>query len=211
MDPAMLAMIMQGGQGLQGGLGQFFGGLFGNSGAPYGDAMKQFQNYFGQAQGYQQPFWEAGKNAIPQFQEWLGGMKDPSGFINKQMGNYQESPFAKYQQQQGVRAAQNMGSRGDMASGGIGSTPLMQFAQQNAQNISSQDMNQWLQNVIGVNTQYGQGLNNLMSGGQNAANSMSGISQLLGQLMGQGAYGQRAGENQDRSNIMGGLLKLLMG
>jgi hypothetical protein len=207
MDPAMLTMLMQAGQGMQGGIGKLFGGLFGNSGAPYEDAMKQFQNYFGQAQGYQKPFWEAGKNAIPDYQEWLQGQKDPSGFINKQMGNYQESPYAKFQQQQGIRAANNMGS----ASGLTGSTPLMQFAQQNAQDISSKDMNSWLQNVLGINTQYGQGLNNLMTGGQNSANSMSQLQAMLGQLMGQGAFGKRAGENQDRNDVIGGLLKLFMG
>jgi len=207
MDPAMLAMLMQGGQGLQGGLGQFFGGLFGNSGAPYGDAMKQFENYFGKAKDTQNPFYQAGVGALPQYQNWLSGMKNPSGFINNLMGGYQESPFAKFQQQQGIRAAQNMGS----ASGLTGSTPLTQFAQQNAQNISSQDMNQWLQNVLGVNTQYGSGLNNLISGGQGAANNISSLLSQLGVLMGQGAYGQRAGENQDRSNMIGGLLKLFMG
>lgn len=203
MDPTLL---MQFGNQAQGGLGQLFGGLFGNSGAPYGDAMKQFENYFGQARNAQNPFYQAGVGAIPQYQDWLGKMKDPTSFINTIMGNYQESPFAKFQQQQGIRAAQNFGS----ASGLTGSTPLMMQAQQNAQNISSQDMNQWLQNVLGVNTQYGQGVGNLMSGGQGAANNISNLLSQLGVLMGQGAYGQRAGQNQDTSNIIGGLLKLFI-
>lgn len=202
MDPALMQMLSQG----QGGVGQLLGGLFGNSGAPYGDAMKQFEKYFGRAGQYQNPFYNAGTGAIPQYQEWLQGMKNPSGFINNLMGGYQESPFAKFQQQQGVRAAQNIGS----ASGLTGSTPLTQFAQQNAQNISSQDMDQWLQHVLGINSQYGQGLGNLMSGGQGAANNLSNLMSQLGVLMGQGAYGQRTGENQDRSNIIGGLLKLFM-
>ena len=116
MDPRLLQMGSQ----AQGGLGQLFGGLFGNSGAPFSDAMKQFQNYYGQAQGYQNPFYQAGTGAIPQYQEWLQGMQNPSGFINNLMSKYQESPFAKFQQQQGVRTAQNMGS----ASGLTGSTPL---------------------------------------------------------------------------------------
>ena len=72
-------------------------------------------------------------------------------------------------------------------------------------------MNQWLQNVLGVNTQYGQGQQNLISGGQGAANNISNLLAQLGISMGQGAYGQRAGENQDRSNIIGGLLKLFTG
>lgn len=204
MDPRML---MEMGNQAQSGVGQLFGGLFGNSGAPYKDAMNKFENYFGRARNYQNPFYEAGVGAVPQYQEWLEGQKDPSGFINKIMSGYQESPFAKFQQQQATRSAGNMGS----ATGLTGSTPLTQFAEQNARDISSQDMNTWLQNVLGVNTQYGAGQQSLISGGQGAANSMSNLMSMLGVLMGQGAYGQRAGENQDRSNTIGGILKLIMG
>jgi hypothetical protein len=201
MPPEFLGQL---GQNFQGGLGQFLGGLFGGSDKPYKDAMDQFQKYFKQAQGFQNPFWMAGVGALPQMQQYLAGMKDPSGFINKQMGKYKESPYAKYEQEQGLRAAQNMGS----ASGLTGSTPLTQFAQQQAQDISSQDMNTWLQNVLGVNTQYGQGLQGLIGGGQQAANSISDLLSKLGQLMGQGAYGAGAGKQQDTSNLIGGLVKM---
>jgi len=103
-----------------------------------------------------------------------------------------------------MRAAQNMGS----ATGLTGSTPLMQQAQQNAQNISSQDMNQWLQNVLGINTQYGAGQQNLMTGGQNAANALTNMWGNMGNQMGQAAYGKKAGEDQDFWNMIGGGLQL---
>jgi len=207
MDSRMLGGGL--GAGLGGGIGSglagLFGGLFGDSGSPYEDAMKQYEKWANQAAGYQNPFFNAGKGAIPRFNQYLNRMKDPSQFINNLMGGYQESPFAKFQQQQGMRAAENLGS----ASGLTGSTPLQMQAQQNAQNISSQDMNQWLQNVLGVNTQYGQGLGGLMQGGQNAANAMTNLYGNLGQQMGEAAYGRRAGQLQDRSNIFGGLFSLL--
>lgn len=187
-----------------GGLGQFLGGMFGNSGAPYEDAMKQYQRYANQAAQYQNPFFEAGKGAIPQFQDWLGGMKDPSGFINKLMGGYQESPYAHNMQQDAMRAAQNMGS----ASGLTGSTPLMQFAGQQAGNIASGDMNQWLGRVLGINSQYGQGLGSMMGMGQGAANALSGIYSNLGNQMAEGAYGRRAGQQSDMWNMIGGGLGL---
>jgi len=75
-----------------GGLGSFLGGLFGDSGAPYDEAMQQYQKYGKMAEGVQNPFLQAGTGAIGDFQKWLGGMQDPSGFINKLMGQYQESP-----------------------------------------------------------------------------------------------------------------------
>lgn len=182
--------------------GQLASGLTGNSGSPYEEAMKQYQQYAGKAEGTQNPFLEYGKAGMPLFQNWLQGMQNPSGFINNQMNNYQESPYAQFQQQQGLRAAQNMGS----ASGLTGSTPLMMQAQQNAQNISSQDMNQWLQNVLGINSQYGAGLNNQIQTGQGAANQLTGLYGDMGRQMGEAAYGQAAGQNQDKSNIWGGLL-----
>jgi hypothetical protein len=187
--------------GLFEGLGGILGGLFGNSGAPYDKAMQQYQQSLNHAQGLQQPYLNAGQGAIGNYQNWLQGQQDPTKFINNLMGGYQESPYAKYLQQQSMNAGQNAAS----ASGLIGSTPLMQQLQQNSTNIASQDQNQWLQNVLGINTQYGQGQQNLMSGGQNAANSLMGIIGQMGQNMGEAAYGRQAGKNQDLWNLIGGI------
>jgi hypothetical protein len=186
-------------------LGTFLGGLFGDSGAPYEDAMKQYREWANKAQNVQNPFLNAGTGAIGKYQDWLGGMQDPSGFINKMMGQYQESPWAKYMQQQSMRAGTNAAS----ASGLSGSTPFAQQMQQNASNISSQDMNQWLQNVLGINTMYGQGQQNLMTGGQNAANALTGMYGNMGRQMGEAAYGKRAGQDQDFWNTIGGGLGML--
>lgn len=192
------------GQNLMGGLGALFGGMMGNSGEPYQDAMDQYQKYFGQAAKFQNPFMKAGTDAIPGFQNWLGTMKDPSGFINNLMSNYKQSPWAKYQLQNATRAATNVGS----ASGLTGSTPMMQQAQQNAANISSGDMNNWLGNVLGVNSQYGQGEQSLINTGANSANALTNLYGNFGQNMGEAAYGKAAGENQDESNMWGGLFQL---
>jgi len=197
MDPMQQGQMMSG-------LGGLLGGLFGDSGAPYEDAMKQYREWAGKAENVQNPFLNAGTGAIGKYQDWLKGMQDPSKFINNMMGQYQESPWAKYQQQQAVRAGQNAAS----ASGLTGSTPFAQQLQQNASNISSQDMNQWLQNVLGINTQYGQGQNNLMGYGANAANALTKMYGDMGQQMGEAAYGQKAGENSDFMNMLGGGIQL---
>lgn len=187
--------------GMGQGIGSILSGLFGNSGKPYKDYSKELQRYYEQAQGYQNPFWQAGSGAIPQFQQWLQSQQDPSGFINKLMGQYQESPFAKFQQQQGIRAGQNAGS----ASGLTGSTPLTQFMQENAQNISSQDMQNWLGNVLGINTQYGAGLGGMMGMGQNAANSLSALAGGFGGNLAESRMRRSAMEQRDRNNLWGGL------
>lgn len=190
-----------------GGVTNFLSGLFGNSDQPFEDAMDQYREWANKAQGVQNPFLQAGTGAIAPYQQWLSGMQDPSGFINNLMGKYQESPWAKYEQQQGIRSGQNAAS----ASGMIGSTPFAQQLQQNAQNISSQDMQNWLAHVLGINTQYGAGEQNLMGMGQNAANSLTNMYGDMGRQMGAGAFGSGAGQNQDRNNLWGGLFNMGLG
>jgi hypothetical protein len=188
------------GNNLGSGLAGLFGGMFGNSGGPYQDAMDQYSKYLDKGTEAQNPFYKAGTGAIGNYQDWLGGMKDPSGFINHLMGQYQQSPWANFQQQQSTRAAQNLGS----ATGLTGSTPLQMQAQQNASNISSEDMQKWLQNVLGVNTQYGAGQKGLIDTGANSANSLSNMYSDYGKNFGEQAYNKGAAGNNDFWNMIGG-------
>ncbi len=192
-------------QGVLGGLSGLLGGLFTDSSKPYDKAREQYDKYGNMVQGVQQPYLNAGNNAIPQYQEWLNGQKDPSKFINDQMNNYQESPYAQNLQRQSLRAGTNMAS----ANGLSGSTPMAQFLQQNAQDISGKDMNDWLQNVLGINTQYGQGQKGLIDTGQNSANSLTNFYNQQGQNQANAAYGQQAGKNNNTSNILGGIMSLI--
>ncbi len=186
-------------------LGGLFGGLFGDSGAPYDKAMEQYARYGQMAQGTQQPYLNAGTSAIPAYQQWLQSQQDPSKFVNNLQNQYQQSPYNLYLQQQAQRAGENAAS----ASGMLGSTPFVQQQQQNASNIASSGLNDWLQNVLGINTQYGQGQHNLMQGGQNSANSLSQLYNNLGQQMGEASYGKEAGRKHDFWNTLGGGLGLI--
>lgn len=206
MGPMGMA-FQQANQQLWGGFPGVMQGLFGHSGRPFEKAGEAYKPYYEEAKGYQNPFYQAGQGAMGHYQDWLQSQQDPSKFINNLMGQYQESPYAKYQQQQGMRAAENMGS----ASGLMGSTPLTQFAQQNAQNISSQDMNQWLQNVLGINTQYGAGQAGMMQQGQQAGDYLSQLAGNAGNTMGGVAYGQEAGKQQDQNALWAGLAKMFGG
>ncbi len=190
----------QGKEGISG----IISGLFSDSGAPYEAAQDQYQKWADKSQAVQNPFLNAGKNAIGGFQDWLKSMQDPSSFINNLMGKYNESPWAKFQQQQAMRAGTNAAS----ASGMTGSTPFAQALQQNASNISSQDLNQWLQNVLGINTQFGSGQKSLVDTGQTSANALTNMYGNTGNNMAEAAYGKKAGENQDTMNTVGGVLKL---
>src|SRR6266436_3048883 len=135
--------------GFAGGLSGFLGGLFGNSDKPY----DKYMDWIKKSQQGQQPYANAGEGALGDYQKWLEAQKDPSKFINDQMKNYQTSDYAQNLQQQAMNAGQNAAS----ASGLMGSTPMMQQMQNNAGQIQSADQNQWLQNILGINSQYGQG------------------------------------------------------
>jgi len=186
--------------------GMFGGGLFGSSSDPYKKSRKYLEQYADKAASYQNPFYDAGTAAIPQYQDWLSGMKDPASFINNLTNQYQESPYQQYEQDQAMRAAKNMGS----SSGLTGSTPLMLQAQENSANISNKYMEDWLRNVLGINTQYGMGLNNMVGMGQNSANNLSQIYSNLGnQLSGSSAASSMA-NSQNMGAMLSGLLGLAM-
>jgi hypothetical protein len=200
-------MLMSAGQSpssISGDIGSFLESIFSHPDRPYQKASGILSQYLPQAQSYLNPFAQAGQSAIPQFQQWLQSMQDPSGFINNLMGKYQESPYAKFEQQQGIRAAQNLGS----ASGLTGSTPLTQFAQQNAQNISSQDMQNWLSRVLGINTQYGQGEFGLMGQGLQAGNSLTNLMQNYMNSQAELGYGAEAASQGRTGNIIQSLANL---
>lgn len=182
-------------------------GLFGNSGRPYEKAWDAAKPYYEQAQSMQNPFYQAGVNAINPYTSWLNNMSDPSGFMNNLMANYQQSPYARYQTDAANRSAMNMAS----ASGLSGSSPLAQQMAQSSRDISSQDMNNWLSNVLGVNQMYGQGQAHLMGQGAHSADMLSQILSGMGQNAGQAAFGRAAGQNADRGALFGGLLSLFGG
>jgi len=198
---------MMGWGGVSQGLGGVLGGLFGDSGAPYKKGWDAMQPWLQQAANAQQPYYQAGQRGIGGLEDWLKGMQDPSGFINQLMGGYQESPWAKFQKEEGQRGITNAAS----ASGLIGSTPYMQEGQRYAQGISSQDMQQWLDRVLGANTQYGAGQAGLAGMGQGAANQLGNIYGTMGQGAGEAAFGRERGRQLDRAGLWGGLGNLAGG
>lgn len=176
--------------------------LFGDPSDPYKDASEQYEQYAKKAAGYQSPFYYAGKGAIPKYQNWLKSMSDPAAFINDLTGQYQTSPQEQYAQQQAMRASQNMGS----ATGLTGSTPMQMQAQENAANIANQYQQEWLKNVLGINTEYGGGLSHLMGVGQQAGNQLSDIYSGLGQNLAQMSYGGSMAQQQQANDLLGLLL-----
>lgn len=185
-------------------IGGIFQGLFGNSGSPFQKAGNAFKPYYNEAKGYQNPFMEFGKGGMQGFSDWLQSMSNPSGFINNLTNQYQQSPYNQFLQNQSQRAGTNAAAAGGLT----GSTPFAQQLQQNSANIGQQGMDQWLQNVLGINSQYGQGRFGQAGFGQHAADILSQLAMNAGNVAGGAAYGKEAGKNQDWSSLIGGIGKL---
>lgn len=202
MDPRALMGLFGGSGG--GGMESIISGLFGHSERPFEKGADYLQGFLKEAQGKYNPFYNAGVGAVGDYQKWLKGMSDPSQFINTQMNNYTQSPWAKYLTDTANRAGMNAAS----ASGLTGSTPFAQQLQQNASNIASGDMNSYLQNVMGVNNTYGSGLNNLMQGGLHSADSMANLLSLFGPDISRAMMGKFGAQNSDRNSVISGLFNL---
>jgi hypothetical protein len=172
MNPLIMQQIMQA-------IGQsaphILQGIFGNSGDPSRAAGREYANYYN-------------KNI-----DAISGEKDPSAFINKLLGDYKTSDWAKNLTTQTNNQAMNMAS----ASGLTGSTPLMNQMQQNSGRIASQDQDQWLGRVLGINKDY--------------LDRYTGLTERQGGHAADAAYGQTLGKNYDRNQLLQGIAQLLFG
>lgn len=143
-----------------------------------GGAQDDLSKYYQQGQGYMQPWQQGGADA---FNDWRGDTQrtgqmlgqygnpadyswrqinqSPMAYYNNIMSNYQESPEAKYNQEQAQRA----GNAAASASGMMGSGAYANGMQENANRISMGDRNQYYNNVMGANQAQQQSLQNFQN------------------------------------------------
>lgn len=204
MDPSTMALLANMFNQGKGGLESIIGNIFNDPRKPWAEAQRAYDPWMGKAAEAYNPFYKGGIEAMGKYQGALDKMSDPSSFINSLMGNYKESDWSKYLKDYANKAGVNAAS----ASGLVGSTPYLQQAQQNAANISSQDMNQWLQNVLGINRDYLSGEADIFGKGFGAA---SGLGNIFGQRASdeaQMAYNKERAGQQRSGGIIGGVLNL---
>lgn len=149
--------------------------------APYRKGgMEDYNNY----RNYSQQF---GKNLAPWSNagSWQYNQinQSPVDYYNQIMQGYQESPQAKYEQQQAMNGANAAAS----ASGMLGSGAYTKGVQQNAADIAARDQQRYYGNVMGAN-QMQMGYLGDYRNQQNAYNNMQ---QYLTNL-GYGATGNSA-------------------
>lgn len=138
---------------------------------------------------------------------------DPTGLIDALMGKYKESPFFQRKRDQQLSAA-----RSSAAQGGYAGTQFDQEGQMELADIlASGDMQQWLDNALGVKTRGLAGQQHLADSGLAGLEGISGrgygASSTLADYLG-AAAGQRAGlesgavmaKNQGSQGLLNALL-----
>jgi hypothetical protein len=187
--------------GFGGDIGSIFQGIFGNSGKPYDKESEAYDRYNQQGINYLNPYNQAGQRGMGSYEEMLAKMKDPQAFVNNILKGYTQSPWAATQNKYGQEAIQNAAS----ASGLIGSSPLVKAGADYANELTSKDMQQYLSNVLGVNTSALSGYSDLSHIGLGAASQMAQMMQQAAEAQAQNAYGSQAGRNYDRNSMWGGI------
>lgn len=178
--------------------------MFGGYKNPADSAMPYLNQIPGQTNQYLDPYFQAGKNALPGLQDQYSQlMNDPGGKMNKIGESFQQSPGFKFAMDQALQ-----GSGHAAAAGGMAGSP--QHEQQNMQlatQLGNQDYNSWLQNALGM---YGTGLSgeqDLTHQGQQAGQSMA---DMIAQTLAQQAQLQYTGQqnkNQNNSSMWGNIGK----
>ncbi len=149
------------------------------------DPSKSANRYLDQIPGigkqYYNPFIEGGQEANGILKDQYGKLMNPSSFIDDIMKHYNLSEGAQYQQD---KLSKGIGATA--AAGGFAGTPEHQREYgEMSHKIMSEDMQQYLQNALGV---YGKGL----SGQENFYNKGYDASSALADLLG-GSLGSQAG------------------
>jgi hypothetical protein len=130
-------------------LSNLFGG---NSNAPMDAANPYLNQIPGVGHENYDPYVNAGRDASDKTKsKYEELMNDPTGFINKLMEGYKTSEGYNFQKDQLTKELGNTA-----AAGGVAGTPMDQMNQaQGIQGLLGKDMQQFLQNALGV---FGKGL-----------------------------------------------------
>lgn len=151
------------------------------------------------------PYMQNRGDILNQYRQALAQGADPTAFLNQIMSQYRMSPEVQNQINYGTQAA----NRAAAASGMLGSSAEQQEVASRAQAMRSQDMQNFLNRVFGLRSQYLGGLGGLEQQGFGASRDVANMRDHLGdQLM--GGYGQlgaaEGAGDMAKSGALGGLL-----
>ena len=200
MDPATLAMLVSAGVNLA---GNFMGGDQDNGANAANQHLQQISKMGKETlDPYMQGGHQAQNTASNQYNKMANG---PMDFLNQIISGYKPSEGYKFREKNALNAARN-----SAAAGGFSGTHNDQMNQAELSNgLLGQDMQEWLQNVLGIQSTGLSGLENQAHRGLEGARSLA---DLLGNVGGaQAGLARSSGreQNQNQNQMMGQLSSLL--
>lgn len=173
------------------------------------DPSKAANKYMNQIPGvgheYYDPFVNQGRQAASTLGGEYSKMLDPTAFMDAIMSHYSTSKGAQYNLD---KLGKGIGA--NAAAGGIAGTPEHQREYgEMANNIMSQDMQQYLQNALGIHRQGLEGEQDFYNKGYGASGSLADL--LGGNLASQGSMAFKGAQqnNANRMALMNALAKAL--
>lgn len=164
----------------------------------YRKAQDQLQDYYGQQQGYLQPYQQQGQEAYGHLSGAMQNLLDPQALHNEWAQGYEASPYSQMQQaaatQQGLNAASSMGL--------MGSTPALQAIQAGTSQIGARDRERYLDSLMQKYLS-GAGLaQNIFGTGAQAGSQMAGNAGQMGQNMAQMKFGEQNAPGQMFNDLL---------
>ena len=180
-------------------------GIFGGGKNPADAAQPYLNQIPGVGHQYYDPYVSAGRDASSTTKsQYENLINDPQGFLDKIMQGYNPSSGFQFKKDQLQKAL-----GGSAAAGGYAGTTGDQYMQgEGVDNLLSEDMQQYLQNVLGL---YNTGLSGEEGIAGRGYNASSSLADLLGGGLNQQANLAFQGQQQQNTNknaLMNSLMKL---
>ena len=176
-------------------------------GRGYEKGQEQLDKYYGQGQGFLNPYNQQGQDQYKNMQEYLKNLMNPQGLQDQWAKGYKESDAAKSMegiaQQHGLDAASSMGL--------MGSSPALQAIQAGTSGIAAQDKQSYMDDLM-KKYMAGMGLtSNIYGTGASAAGQQSQNAMNMGNNSAQMAFGQQNAGGDLFSKLLGSGLGLFGG
>lgn len=170
-------------------------------GRPYEAAQDKFNQQYQQGQSYLNPYNQQGQQAGGSLMDMFSQLQNPEQLQNQWAQGYQESPYAKQQQQ----FAQNAGLDSASSQGLLGSSSALQNIQNTSAGIVNQDQQQYMQDLM---QKYMQGIGlgeNIYGAGAGAAGQQAGNAMNAANANSQFEFGKRQSGSNALQDILGGI------
>jgi hypothetical protein len=173
---------------------------------PAKDAMPYLNQIPGVGKQYYNPFIEQGRQASEQLSPLYNQMtNNPSDYLNQLMGKYEPSAGYQYRQGQLNKAAGNTAAQGGFA----GTENDVMGRSELINKLMGGDMQEFLQNVLGIQ---GAGMQGLQGREERGYNASANLADYLGGNLGQQAglaFQGTAQKNQNQNALFGQLMQAM--